>query len=213
MSKEQTELFGLKKIILDACEEACNRALKYDESSRRKLSKLDGKTLNISTYLPSPLGNIDFDFQIHFTQQGICFSSLLETDSDAYLHASSLRMVFEILSEQKILNNPNIEIKGDKLLVTELQAILKEMEIDWEEPLSKITGDVIAHEIGNIARSAKSWFSARTRNFKEDLKDYIVEEQNNLVFQEELSYFSKQIQTTEQKVRKLSERIQNLKDK
>ena len=120
----------------------------------------------------------------------MCFSSLYDDEPNATISASSLRIVFELLSGQRLNHNPDIKISGDEHLALQVQSILRQVEIDWEEPLSQLTGDILAHEVGNFARSAKKWFLGRSSNFKEDLKDYIKEEQNEAVFRNSIKQFS-----------------------
>ena len=54
-----------------------------------------------------------------------------------------------------------VEISGDSELAHQLSRILGSMNIDWEEQLSRFTGDLIAHRIGNLFRTAQNGYKFR----------------------------------------------------
>ena len=205
--------YTLQTIFLSACEELCNRALQYDQSSLKRIADLDGKTIKISTVSPSPSGPQDFNFYLHFTHQGLIFSSLMEKQYDTLISASSLHLILKFIRLEAISDDYNIQIDGDKELVKQLQAILKYLDIDWEEALSKISGDIVAHEIGNIARGVKSWFKGRRKSLKENLKDFIQEGVNNtskVPDQNEINSFIRDVQELNKQTGKVQARIDSL---
>src|SRR5690606_6540404 len=51
----------------------------------------------------------------------------------------------------------HVEFRGDVTVVQQLRGLIGALEIDWEEQLSKLTGDVAAHQIGNLARGVGDW--------------------------------------------------------
>ena len=162
MTNDNTQFLGIKSLILSACEEACNRSLNYDESSRQRLAQLHNKTVAIDTFLATPLGELSFQFYIHFYDSGLIFSVLNENKVDATIQASSFQLVIQMIKQQALQENPNILLSGDEALISELEDILTHMDIDWEEPLSHITGDIIAHEISKAGKTFFGWLKRTT---------------------------------------------------
>jgi len=68
-------------------------------------------------------------------------------------------------------DDQKIVIEGNLDLVNELQDIISELDIDWEEPLSRITGDVVAHEISRVAHDAGKVIKKAGEIFERDLDE------------------------------------------
>ncbi len=49
-------------------------------------------------------------------------------------------------------SNDQVNIEGDAGLVRDFEAIIRNLDFDWEQKLSSFVGDVAAHQIGVIAR-------------------------------------------------------------
>jgi len=151
------QFFELKTMLLSGCEELCNRALRYDEASRLAFANLEGKSIAVSTYIDFAFIQSDFEFQISFCESGLIFTSLNQNDvlddPDVAIKASSFHLFSRLLSQRGLLDG-DVEITGDRTLVSQVQSILFGLELDWEEPLSHITGDIFAHELGRFARDA-----------------------------------------------------------
>ena len=147
----------IKTMLLSGCEELCNRALQYDESSRQAFARLEGKVLNIQTSVDIPFAPIDISFYIQFCESGLLFSGMEhgEQEVDAEICASSFHLLTNLISQKGLLDG-KVFISGDRALVSEVQSILFNLELDWEEPLSRITGDIVAHEVGRFAQDARS---------------------------------------------------------
>jgi len=164
MRTEQQNFLGIKSLFLSACEEACNRALNYDESSKQRLAELHGKSVAIETYLPSPLGELPFNFFLYFYESGLIFSLINEKDADATISASTFQLLIQMIKQQELEQNPNVFLSGDRQLIIELEDILNHLDIDWEEPLSQLTGDIIAHEISKTGKRIFSWIKKAVNN-------------------------------------------------
>lgn len=154
------QFLEIKSMLLSACEELCNRALRYDESSRQAFAALEGKVLSINTYLDLPFARPQFDFYIRFCEHGLLFSAVnnneLSDETDVNIQASSFQLFSRLLSQKDLLDGV-VEITGDRALVSHIQSILFNLDLDWEEPLSAITGDIIAHELNRFAHDAVKW--------------------------------------------------------
>ena len=69
-----------------------------------------------------------------------------------------------------------MEISGDTELAHQLSKILGTMDIDWEEQLSHFTGDLIAHRVGNLFRTARDWGANSSATLGLDIQEYLQEE-------------------------------------
>lgn len=168
---DNNQFLEIKILFLSACEELCNRALRYDEASRQAFAALEGKALSINTYLELPFARPQFDFYISFCEHGLLFSALnhdtMNDAADVTIEASSFQLVSRLLSQKDLLDGV-VDIQGDRALVSHIQSILFNLDLDWEEPLSAITGDIVAHELNRFAHDAVKWIK-NSGNFVESL--------------------------------------------
>jgi len=90
------------------------------------------------------------------------------------------------------------------------KAILDEMDIDWEEQLSRLTGDTIAHQLGNTARRAAGVLRHGRRTLERDLGEYLQEELRVLPTRIETENFSADVSRLGMDTDRLAARIRRL---
>lgn len=66
-----------------------------------------------------------------------------------------------------------IEISGDLATAQNVQALLADLEIDWEDAISPLVGEIGAHQVTRLVRQAKNFFSSAAAHFETDLADYL----------------------------------------
>ena len=103
-----------------------------------------------------------------------------------------------------------IKIDGDTHLATEISKVLQNMRWDVEEDLSKITGDITAHKIGEISR--KTFFEVKTqgKNLVEMLSEYWQEEQPLLAKKRHVEQFNSQVDSIKSDVARFEKRVNKL---
>ncbi len=162
----------VKQLLLSGIEELCNRALQYDEASCLAFEELSGASIFVESKLP--VIQADFNFYILFCDNGIILSSQYEHEADAEIHAANFQTVARFLSGRSALGRKNegrLMIHGDLELVDTFQNILTELEIDWEEPLSQYTGDIVAHEVHRMVNDAGKLIKKASDFIENDLED------------------------------------------
>ena len=103
-----------------------------------------------------------------------------------------------------------IKIDGDTQLASEISKVLQNMRWDVEEDLSKITGDIAAHKIGEISR--KTFFEVKTqgKNLVEMLSEYWQEEQPLLAKKRHVEQFNSQVDAIKSDVARFEKRVNKL---
>lgn len=199
MDSKDNNLFSLnafpevKMFLLSALEELSNRALQYDEASRLAIQALAGQSLRIESHLP--LSDNYFYFVILFCDKGLIFSAEEEAEADAVVRANNFITVARFFSGKFAYadngdQTQRLLVEGDLALVNQLQDILSELDIDWEEPLSAISGDVVAHEVGRFANDAGEWVKKAGEFFEQEL-DGRLNNLSKLFFQKKQSVDNK----------------------
>ena len=111
----------------------------------------------------------------------------------------------------ELLFSGAVEIDGDAELGQRFKALLDSIDIDWEEQLSRITGDVIAHQIGVAWRDLQAWRRQATETLSKDAVEYFQEESRDLPTPTEVEAFLAGIDTLRSDVDRLEQRVARLK--
>ncbi|WP_105102465.1 ubiquinone biosynthesis accessory factor UbiJ [Microbulbifer pacificus] len=142
-------------------ETAINTALRYDPGSRARLTKLAGKVLGVN--LTAPAMNLflviddEDDEGAEFGGNCIEVHSRWSGEVTTELSGSALAFLQLLKNRDATPAKLGVTVRGSSALLAELQSILRDLDIDWEEPLAKLIGDAPAHQLGTGIRMAASW--------------------------------------------------------
>jgi ubiquinone biosynthesis protein UbiJ len=103
-----------------------------------------------------------------------------------------------------------VQIEGDTDTGQMFQELLSDVDWDWEEQLSHVTGDVLAHRAGELARHARQFFEARRETLFQDSGEYLQEEARLLPTRVEVAYFLADVDRLRDDTERLQARIQRL---
>ncbi len=163
--------------FLSAVETAINAWLKLDDEALPRFAELDGKIIRLH------ITGLDFNLYFFPSASGIQVLGNYPSEEDggvvdATIHGSPMALIRLGTSSNagETLLKSDVEIDGDMRVAEKFSAILKEVDIDWEELLSKLVGDIIAHQAGQVARGASSWFKETAEAMKLNTGEYISEE-------------------------------------
>lgn len=162
----------MEKLFLPTLAKALNAYLQMDPESTSRLHKLQDKTVAIQ-FLPLP-----FTFQCVFHSDHI---SLHHNDSlicDTTIRGTPLQMVGMMLAGENrhTFFADDIQIEGNAELGQQVVELFDELEIDWEEHVSNIVGDIPAHHAGRVLRSVKDWLQKTEQSFSQNINEFIHEE-------------------------------------
>ncbi|MGB5200150.1 MAG: sterol-binding protein, partial [Sedimenticolaceae bacterium] len=85
--------------------------------------------------------------------------------------------------------------------------VLADLDIDWEEQLSRFTGDIAAHEIGRGVRAASREGARMRRSSEQILSEYLTEEARLLPHRFEVEDFIADVDTLRDDAERLAARI------
>jgi ubiquinone biosynthesis protein UbiJ len=186
-----------------------NQAILLDPETPARLAPMHGKVIRLdllgmgaSLYLiPNP--------------SGIQILNTFEGQADCTLRGSPLdlmRMRGTRESAEQLFKG-SVQIEGDSALAHQFGALLADLEIDWEEQLSRLTGDVAAHEIGKLVRSAISWGRSVNKTTEQNLQEYLQEELRLLPARNEITVFLDEVDRLRDDTERLEARLQRLKQR
>jgi ubiquinone biosynthesis protein UbiJ len=120
-----------------------------------------------------------------------------------------LRLLGSLESVDGVLPQ-DVSISGELPLVQKLAMLAKRVNIDWEEALSKLLGDTVAHEVGRGIRGFVAWAGATTETFACDMGEYLREERRLSPTRLEIDDFFADVDRVRDDVERLAVRIARL---
>ena len=112
----------------------------------------------------------------------------------------------------KVMFAGEVIIRGDVELGQTFKRAMDRLDIDWEEHLSHLTGDVIAHKAGHLAREFSQWWTNSSSRFAGNMREYIQDEVQLNPTQAEAEQFYRDIESLRDDVARMSARIDILRN-
>ena len=106
-----------------------------------------------------------------------------------------------------------IKVDGDSHLATALAKVLSHVRWDYEDDLSKLTGDVSANKIGEFTRQSVTTVKDTAINLAEMLSEYWQEEKPLLAKKRHVEQFNTEVDTLRADVERLEKRLNKLTKK
>ncbi|MEK7303664.1 MAG: SCP2 sterol-binding domain-containing protein [Pseudomonadota bacterium] len=189
-------------------EDAGNRLLRLDPETLRRLGDLQGRVVCIE------FRDLGRRIYLHPSESG--FRLATECDQPPAVTLRGTLATFGRLglgAETETLKAGELDIEGDAALGQRLQGIFRNLDLDWEEPLARLFGDPLGHEIGRAARAAFAWHRQALKTFGLNTAEYLQEEARLLPVRYEVEAFLNGVDGARADVDRLAARIRRLKDK
>lgn len=187
---------------------AINRYLAYDPEAPKQLQTMQNKVVKLSF---EPLS---ICLYVVINQDGLDIVDELSEPADTTIIGSPLALAMMGIQESSVasLFSGEVRIEGDAELGADFQQFLKNIEVDWQEPLSELTGDVVAHQFGELVDSFHSWFQESSANDALNLAEYYREEKKLLPSIFEMEKFKQDVDAIRLSADRLEAKVQRLMD-
>jgi ubiquinone biosynthesis protein UbiJ len=103
-----------------------------------------------------------------------------------------------------------VTVEGDTGLALALSRVLRNMSWEYEEDLSKIIGDVPAHQLSQAGRKAAAEIRAQTLNVADMFAEYWQEEQPLIAKKRHVARFVEEVSEFRDEVERLEKRLDRL---
>ncbi len=201
-----TKTMTIKPLLISAFEAALNKYLSLDEDVTLFLQPLAGKVIAITIqpfdetiYLcPTPHNIQIIDFYEGTIDTTLCGS--LPAFGLMGLSSTSARSFF----------SGEVTITGDLSIGHQFQKLFAQLDIDLEEQLSHVTGDVIAHKIGYFFRRASEWNKENFNSLQLNIKEFLQDETQDLPPAPEINILSEQVDQVKEDFDRLEARIKRI---
>lgn len=183
-----------------------NQAIKQDAITQGKLSRLQGKV--IAFWLKQPKVVI----YVLFHEDSIRLMNNYECVPELTITGASFDFLQLAIADDhnNALFSSRIRMDGDEHLAQKLMNLVMGLSIDWEYLLSRLTGDIIAHQIGQGVRSSSRWLRATHQSMMSNLEEYIHHELRTLPHASEVDYYCEQVTELRLAADRLAARLASL---
>ena len=189
---------------LASAEKIINAALAYDPGSRIALAALAPKVLAVKLTAP------EFTFFVAPGANGLGLLGHYEHEVTTQLRGSLPALLSLAKSERINLKDSGVELVGNTLFLADLQKIVKNLDIDWEEILSQVFGDLLGHQGAAAIRQKMAWTKDRASNIQRLTSEFLTEELRALPSKSELEFFYAQVDELKLDLDRMEARIDQI---
>jgi ubiquinone biosynthesis protein UbiJ len=183
----------LGSLALLPVEKILNAIVARDPHIAKKLVALDSTCIEVVSLRP------DFSVSIRFEDDTIKLSAIdtqtlgIQADATITGNAENLLSLLTKKSNQRALADAAIDISGDATLVKDLHVTIESLDVDWQDYLAPILGDVLSNELGEIQSNARDWSKSTGTSMHRDVRDYLSEEARLVPSELEVDSFSNRL--------------------
>ena len=113
-------------------------------------------------------------------------------------------------NESRSLVNPAIQISGDSEFVQSVYRLFLNLEIDWQEPLSRVIGDVPTHGLGQLLHGLSDFAQGTISSIKRNIDEYFHEESRMVPPLNQVAIFDQDLDALRLRLDRLQARIRQL---
>lgn len=193
-------------MLTQRIEAALNAQVRASPRAAELLAQLAGRRLVITArYTP---------WQLSVRSDGIAL--LLSRDasgaSDAAISGTPINLVaLGGNSPEAVIRRGDVTIEGDAQIANQFRELGALLRPDLEEELSRLVGDVPAHQLGLVARQTLEWLRRSARTTTSNVAEYLAHERRDLVPRAEADDFLHGVDKLREDVDRLEARIAQLK--
>jgi ubiquinone biosynthesis protein UbiJ len=103
-----------------------------------------------------------------------------------------------------------VKVEGDSELATEIGKVLRQIEWEYEEDLSRLVGDVPAHELVKLGKHAIAEGRRQAASLAGMFAEYWLEEQPLIAKRRHLEQFSREVDALRDDTERLVKRLEKL---
>jgi len=187
---------------LTPLESILNRNIAGSVAARSLCKRLDGKVLALRfTGLPLSISfRSDGERMTLDTAQPEAASATLSGTPISFMQLTGA-------TPEAALRTGAVHIEGDAEVAQTFSELLKAARPDLEEELSRVIGDVAAHQVGNVARSVLAFGRRASVTFAQNVAEYLQEEGRDLPTRTEADEFIVGVDKLRDDVERLEARL------
>jgi ubiquinone biosynthesis protein UbiJ len=199
------------QLMTSGIELAMKQLLKLDDDSQQRLKKIAGKSLQVTIKeLPWPLlftFSNQIDVRAVITPDNDLEPTSEPVDCLIELNLETLPKLRDSSQLTQLIQQKKLNLVGDIYVAQTFSALLKDLDIDWEEQLSGYTGDVVAHQTFASMRALFDTAKTQIEQGAIELGEHLTQSNSIAVKPSEMMGFSRGVTRLRSATERLSARI------
>jgi ubiquinone biosynthesis protein UbiJ len=192
-------------MILEQIASVLNRNIAASSRAQALCERLEGRSLAVN------VEGLRLYLVAHIESRQIALSGAAHREPDATVSGTPLTLLSLVgPGARGRLRSGAVTISGDAEIAQSFQDLLRAAQPEFEEELSRLVGDVTAHQIGNFVRTAGGWGRKAAATFAANVGEYLQEESRDLVTHTELEEFLAEVDELRESADRLQARIELL---
>lgn len=195
--------YGLALLVLES---VVNRGLRLDPEAPRRFAALAGTVLCVR------LAGLDLSLHVRFEADGVAFLRETPDRVDVTVSGPPLELlrVLVIEATDPAAFPEEVTVSGDIGTAQRVKTALRALDLDWEEALSRVMGDVAAHQTGRTVRGLHEWGRRSMETLLADAGEYLTQETYAVPARSELEAFATAVDLLRNDVERLQRRVERL---
>ena len=191
--------------LLRPIAEVLNRNIAETTPARELATELDGKTVAIR------VRDTALAMYFVFDQDVVTLATEFDADPDVAITGSLVTLArMAGGAGAQAIRDGDIDLTGDAATAQRFQTLLDHAKPDVEEELSRVIGDVAAHQLAEIARGVGNWARGARSTMGDNIREYLQEERRDLPTRYEVEQFSQRVGELRDDVERIAARLKRL---
>lgn len=201
----------LGNVALWPAQQLINTVIQGDAHVQDQLRAFSGKAIQINPSSPAlPLRIVVEDQQLRLTAID---SQQYALEVDATIRGPVSKLLEQLFAEspRQPLVGGEVEVEGDVQLVQDLLAAVKYLDIDWQDHLSPVLGDVFTHQLGQALTGTRAWATGSADRVHASIDDYLKEEAKLFPHEQALRNFQDDLDAIKLRLDRIHARVDRLR--
>jgi ubiquinone biosynthesis protein UbiJ len=196
----------MKELAYQTLEKIINQALNLDPEAKEQLAELADQTVALE------ITDWHLKLTLLLTNNGVRLLSDEPEEIDATISGPLLGIMQTACSggDAATMRQTGLRMKGNIQLAEKLKHILSGLDIDWEEPLSRLLGPTIAGGMGEGVRRASSIAKSMLQSGVNQLSTFLKTDSGCLPSEAEITQFNRAVTVLRYDVDRLEARLNKL---
>jgi ubiquinone biosynthesis protein UbiJ len=192
-------------MILEKVATVLNRGIAASSRAQALCERLEGRALAVH------VEGLPLKFVARVASRQIALLRAGEVVPDSTVSGTPLSLLaLAGPDSERQLRSSAVTVSGDAEIAQSFQELLRAARPDLEEELSRLIGDVAAHQIGNLVRAASGWGRKAAETFTANVSEYLQEESRDLVTRTEIEEFLAGVDELREAADRLQARVARL---
>lgn len=189
-------------VIFDRLSALLNRNVAQSERASALARQLDGRGLSLV------FEGTSMAFFFRVAEGRVTLDTRNSGEVDATLSGSPLSLLSLVgPGAEDRLRGSSIRIAGDAEVAQRFRDLLQLAQPDFEEELSRVVGDVAAHQVANVVRNVFDWGRKAADSFSTNVAEYLQEEGRDVPSRVEVEEFLEAVDQLREATDRLDARL------